>query len=104
MLAGLRPPTGPVQAAAERQQGTGPLERHGPPVVERERASEGRVEVLVEQAAAAGRRGGGYRAGGTDRLVFKPGQHAAGIPIPALASVGLDQILRPRDDHGILEP
>jgi len=92
VLASGRPPAGPVQAAAERQQGTGPLERHGPLVVERERAGEGRVEVVVEQAAAAGRRGGRHRTGGTGRLAFEAGEHAAGVAGTALASVGLDEI------------
>ncbi len=67
-------------------------------------AGEGRFEVAVEHAAAAGRRGGGHRAGVTHRLAFKPGEHAAGVAGPALAGVGLDQIRHPRDDHRLLVP
>jgi hypothetical protein len=69
--AGRRAPAGPVQAAAEREQGACPFERHGPPVVERECAGEGLVEVVVEQAAAAGRRRTGHRAGGRGGLVLE---------------------------------
>jgi hypothetical protein len=104
VLTGRCPPAGPVQAAPVRQQRTSPLERHGPPVVERERAGEGRVEVVVEQTAAAGRRGGGHRTGAADRLAFEPGQHAAGVALPALAGIGLDEIRNPRDDHRLLVP
>ena len=75
VLTGRCPPAGPVQAAPVRQPRASPLERHGPPVVERERAREGRVEVLVEQTPAARRRGGSHRACAADRLAFEPGQH-----------------------------
>jgi hypothetical protein len=46
-----------MQPAPEGEQRPGPLERHRPLVVERERGSEGRLEVVVDHPAAPGRGG-----------------------------------------------
>src|SRR6185312_1886936 len=102
-LARLGAPPGPMQPAPEGEQRPGPLERHRPPVIERERGGEGRLEVVVDHAAAPGCGGLRDRAGGPVRPPLQPGEHAPGITGPALAGVGLDQVGLPRDDHRILQ-
>jgi hypothetical protein len=57
-----------VQPPPEGQQRPGPLERHRAAVVDLQRLSEGRVEVVLQHAAAPRQRGVGHRPDQTRQL------------------------------------
>jgi hypothetical protein len=90
-----------MQAAPVGKQRASTLERHRPAIVDRERLDEGRVEVVLEQAAAARRGGSGNRAAGRGRLALERREHTARVAAAALAQVRLDKVRSPRDDRGL---